>query len=575
VLARITILLIVTLPAFAQTPCEGTPAYSPCEFIFDLSSADLTAHPNPYSTIQLQAEFRSPHYKTYLMPAFWDGSGKMILRFSPTEAGQWTYKIASNLPALDGKEGSFKAAASDHPGYIHPANFHHWQSENKKPHLWMGYIFDRLAFAPAPEFEQALNTAAQNQFTHFRGSILGAPTDAKQVYLGPDKPNPAFFDELDRRILAVHKRGLVADLILASDPAYITTLFPDWQSRERFVRYIVGRYAPFNITWQGLAEFEDYPGGRAILKELGTALKKLDPYDHPRSSNAKITSSPLLADGWMNFIVEGALDDTVPSVEHQFYQVPFVGLTDAKHLWNSTADGEYPEFRGDRPEFAKHWYELISDTRYWELEPYFEVDGARGFALEDTEYVNYIEHPSQPVEVTVEKHGYDVFWFDPATGEYAEKKKYSGEHFTGDAPDKSRAWVLLVSREGHKESMNRSYRFDSREVPLVQQVEIDPKKVPFVIDTPTDHTLPANKPVQFSAKITRQTRATGSMLYLWTAEVPTDGEGFRVIGTGSPGSFTIPSTIAQNFPAVLAIHLSALNAHGKAYALDRVYELAK
>ena len=574
-LFRFSLFLLAGIPVLAQTPCEGTPAYSPCEFTFELSAGDLAAHPNPYSTVQLRAEFRSPHFKTYLMSAFWDGARKMILRFAPTEAGQWSYKIESNLSSVKSNEGSFNAAASEAPGYIHPANFHHWQSENKKPHLWMGYIADRFPVESAPEFDQQLNTAAENHFTHFRGSILGNPSDAKQVYLGPDKPNPAYFDELDRRILAIHKKGLVIDLMLASDSAYLSSLFPDWQARERFLRYIVARYAPFNVTWQGFEQFEDFPGSRALLKELGMALAKLDPYDHPRSSNAKVTSSPLLADGWMNFIIEATTDDTIGSVEHQFYQVPFVGVTDAQHLWNSTADGEYPEFRGDRPEIAKHWFDFIADTRYWELEPYFEVDGARGFALEDTEYVNYIEHPSQPVEVTVEKHGYDVMWFDPATGEYQDRKKYSGEHFTGEAPDKSRPWVLLVSREGHKESMNRSYRFDSREVPLVQTIENDPKKVPFAIDAPSDHTLPAGKPVQFSAKITRQTRATGSMMFLWTAEVPTDGEGFRVIGAGSPGSFTIPVNIAQNFPAVLAVHLSALNAHGKAYALDRVYELAK
>ena len=72
---------------------------------------------------------------------------------------------------------------------------------------------------------------------------------------------------------------------------------------------MVARYAAFNITWQGLGEFEDYADGRALLKELGLDLKKLDPYQHPRSSNAKITSSPLLADGWMDYVIEGSQDD--------------------------------------------------------------------------------------------------------------------------------------------------------------------------------------------------------------------------------------------------------------------------
>ncbi|HYL36341.1 MAG TPA: DUF5060 domain-containing protein [Bryobacteraceae bacterium] len=572
-LARLSLPLLLSAPLFAQALCEGTPAYSPCDMPFELSAADRAAHPNPYTSAQLQVEFRSPHFKTYKMPAFWDSAGKMILRFTPTEPGQWTYRISGSLAGLDGKEGSFNAAPSDAPGFVNPANFHHWATDNKKQHLWMGYIDDRFPFESAQDFEQKLNDAAQNKFSHFRGSILGNAADRSRVYLAADKPNPAYFDELDRRILAIHKRGLTADLILAANPDYITSLFPDWQARERFIRYIVARYAPLNITWQGLEEFEDYANGRALLKELGQDLARLDPYQHPRSSNAKVTSSPLMADGWMTFIIESSPDDMIGSVEHQFYQVPFVGVTDARHLWNATMDGEYPEFHGDQPVLCRYWFEFISDTRYWELEPYFDVDGTRAVALEDVEYVNYIERPGPPVEVSVEKHGYDVLWFNPATGEYLEQKKYKGEHFTGEAPDKSHAWVLLVAREGRKESMLRSYKFDSREVPLVQEIETSPQKLPFVIVDPAGNTLQAGKPVRFSVKLTRETRATRSMLFLWTAEVPTEKRGFRVIGTGSPGTFTIPASLAGSFPAVLSIHLSALNANGKAYAADRVYEL--
>jgi len=567
------VLCFCALSALAQSPCEGTPAYSTCEMPFELSSADPAARLNPYANFALQVEFRSPHFHTYLMPAFWDGSGnKMMVRFTPTEGGQWIYKVSSNVTAFDGKEGMFNAAMSDAPGFVNVANVHHWATDNKKAHLWMGVIADRFAFLSAAQFDEQLNEAAQNKFNHFRGSILGTAQDRALVFLGPDRPNPAYFDELDRRVGEIHKRGITTDLMLASDPGYLTSLFPDWQARERFVRYVVARYSAFNITWQGLGEFEDYAEGRALLKELGLDLKKLDPYQHPRSSNAKATSSPLLADGWMDYIVEGSQDDSVGSVEHQFYAVPFVGVTDAQHLWKSTMDGEYPEFRGDNPSIAKYWFEFMADTRHWELEPYFDVDGTRAVALEDVEYVNYIEHPGPPVEVRVEKHGYDVQWLNPATGESLEQKKYSGEHFTGEAPDASHPWVLYIAREGHKESMAKSYKFESRVVP-VQEVETDLKKIPFEIAAPPGNMLLARVPTEFSVKLTRATRATRAMMFFWTGEVVSDGRGFRVLGTGSPGTFVVPASLAANFPAVLSVHLTALNANGKAYTLDRVYQL--
>lgn len=578
-LARLAVAFsFFAISALAQTPCDGTPAYSPCEMPFEVGAADSSGHStyaNPYVDIRMEVEFRSPLFKTYLMPGFWDGiHNRMVVRFTPTAAGQWTYRVTSNVSAFDGKEGMFNAAASDAPGFVNVANVHHWATDNKQPHLWMGYIADRFAFESPAEFDRQLNAAADNKFTHFRGSILGSAKDQSAVFLGPDRPNPAYFAELDRRVGEIHKRGITTDLMFASDPGCITSLFPDSQARERFVRYVVARYAAFNVTWEGVGEFEDYADGRAILKELGLDLKKLDPYQHPRSSSAKITSTPLLADGWMDFVIEGSLDDTVGSVEHQFYQVPFVGVTDARHLWNSTMDGEYPEFSGDNPEIAKHWFDFISGTRHWELEPYFDVDGARAVALEDVEYVNYIQHPGPPVEITLEKHGYDVQWFNPATGEAVDEKKYNGEHFTGQAPDATHPWVLYIAREGHKESMLKSYKFESRVVP-VQVIETDPKKIPFEIVDPPGTAMPAGKPAPFSVKLTRQSRATRDMLYLWTGEVVSDGRGFRVLGTGSPGMFVVPESIAENYPAVLSVHLTALNGFGKAYATDRVYQLNK
>lgn len=585
-MARPTLLLVLlgslfvgwlsVTAASAPMPCEGTPANSPCEMTFDVGAAGQ-AYVNPYVSITLQVEFRSPHFKTYLMPGYWDGTRNiMVVRFTPTEAGAWTYKATSNVSAFDGKEGTFHAAVSDAPGFVIVANVHHWATEvgatnSKRPHLWMGYIADRFPFESDAEFQQQLDAAAQNKFTHFRGSILGDAADRAKVFSGPDRPNPAYFDELDRRIGEIHKRGITTDLMLASDPDCVTALFADAAARERFIRYAVARYAAFNITWQGFLTFEDYPDGRALLKELGLDLKKLDPYQHPRSSSAKFTSAPLLPDGWMDFVIEGSPDDAVGSIEHQFYQVPFVGVTDAQHLWSATMDGEYPEVRGDAGA-AKNWFDFMTTTRHWELEPYFDVDGARAVALEDVEYIEYIEHPGPPVEVTVEDHGYDVQWLNPLSGETIDAKKYKGQHYTGAPPDSSHPWILDIAREGHKESMLKSYYFDSQPVP-VQVIETDTKKIPFEIDGPAGNSLQTGKPAQFSAKLTRQSHATRDMMFLWTGEVAADGRGFRVLGTGESGTFAVPPSIAANYPAVLSVHLLAMNAFGKAYQLDRVYQL--
>ena len=53
----------------AQTPCANVAAYSACEMVFELSEKAATAHPMPYRTVELRAEFRSPRHRTLAMPA--------------------------------------------------------------------------------------------------------------------------------------------------------------------------------------------------------------------------------------------------------------------------------------------------------------------------------------------------------------------------------------------------------------------------------------------------------------------------------------------------------------------------
>jgi hypothetical protein len=97
--------------------------------------------------------------------------------------------------------------------------------------------------------------------------------------------------------------------------------------------------------------------------------------------------------------------------------------------------------------------------------------------------------------------------------------------------------------------------------------------VPYDIVEPSSTELSLSKQYTFQAKIRRDTRSTRFMIYLWTAEVAAEGQGFRVIGTGSKGTFQIPADIAKKFPATVLVRVAALNANGKAYVTDKVYKL--
>jgi hypothetical protein len=585
------------------SPCGGTPAYNSCELVFELSDADAAKHPDPYRTAELSVNFRSPRQHSYVLPGFWDGGRRMVVRFSPVEAGQWDYLVTSNINTWDGQKGNFTAAASESKGFIHPAALHHWAYSEKangldQGHLWMGVSEPRFAFLDDAAFHAVVDARAAQKFNHLRGPIFGQGSDPALFQV----PNLAFFQRLDQRVRYLNQKGLIADLVLVRRPGDLLRLVPSQDQLRRFARYIAGRYAAMDVTWQLVEEFEGEVDARALLKDFGAALKQADPYLHPRTAGARVTSAPLLDDGWMNFAAYGSPDDAVAAVEHQLFPVPFVSLsvgredsgagksdpndvdaaTFRRRLWNATMDGESVTYANtgsgaqytDSPGAKQMtvWYDLLSGTRFWELEPFFDVDNGRGLALEGVEYLIYIEKPG-PLELIVAKHSYDVFWIDPANGE-SVRRKFSGDHFTMEPPDRSHDWILHVVRLSHMEGMNKSYKFESREdsegnpLPIaMQEIEANTAKVPFVIEQPTGD-LSVSKPVAFSAKLTRESRATRSMMWVWTGDASGQGQGYRVLATSQKGTFPLPAGLAATYPAVMHLRLYGMNANGKVYEVD-------
>lgn len=583
-------LAVMAGAASAQTVCQPVLAYTPCEIVFELDAAESKLHPNPYWSVELRAEIRSPKFKTYQVHGFHDGGNRIVIRFAPTDAGSWDFRLTSNLPRFNGKQGRFEATPSDHPGFVRVQNVRHFAyEESKKPHLWMGDTVPGFASMDRAAFDQMVEARAKEKFNHIRGFYLGE--DAAKAFPAPDRPQTSFFQELDRRVRAMNERGITVDLVLGHAQNQLAKLLPDRISRERFIRYAASRYAAYGVTWQMVEQFETYENGRAFCKELGLAMKLYDPMAHPRSTHAAQTSAPLVNDGWLDYLIYDSDNDHLNGVERQVYAKPFVNVgfagktattgADFRHkLWRAAMNGQYLHGRrqGDAPEDLKAmtvWFELFSGTRYWDLEPYFDVDGGRAVALEGIEYIVYIEKPSGPVEVLVEKHGYDVYWINPATGEAIrpKDKDWKGEKFVGEPPSATQDWILHLSRDGKKEGMLKSYKFEARPVP-VQEVETLEKAVPFTLAEPAGDTISVSKPVAFEMKLKRATRATRTVSYLITGEVTTNGQGYRVLGTGSKGQLEIPPALAKAAGSgVMVVRVTGLNANGKAYAVDRVFRL--
>ena len=210
---------------------------------------------------------------------------------------------------------------------------------------------------------------------------------------------------------------------------------------------MISRYAPLNVTWEGIEHFEDRAGNRALLKEIAASLDKYDSFHHPRSTDARITSSVLLRDDWENFIIEGSPNPQLGAVERQFTAAPQVHVIQGiepdafRHeLWLSTTNGEYPTmtYQAARNpaniEAMKVWIKVMADVRHWEFEPFFDVDGARAVGLDNVEYLLYAEKPGT-VEISFsEKHKYNPRWINPRTGETIDLKDVKQDTYSETTP---------------------------------------------------------------------------------------------------------------------------------------------
>jgi hypothetical protein len=608
---RLTVALLLGAHAVsAQTPCAPTPLFRPCDIAFELSETAARAHPRPYLTVQLQAEMRSPEYKTYLVPAFWDGGRRLVIRFAPDEVGKWTFRVTSNVPEFNGKVETFNSTDSDSPGFLRPANGHHWRwTRSLKPHLWMGDTCYRLGFLDRAQFDKLVATRSAQKFNHLRFLALPGEELTARAFSTPDDPAPEYWQELDRRVAELNKAGLVADVILGSDQNHLAKVFPSFAQRERYVRYILARYAAFNVTWQLVQEFEEYEDARNTMKQLGSLVKKADPHNHPRTAHTVQTSSPLAADGWMDYLLYQSSDVALGGVERQVYALPMVNSEFAyedsgrgkshphhvdaaefrRRLWRMSMTGQYPTFGNTGTYWGRNfafdpayldspgakamtgWFDFMSRTRYWDLEPYFDVAGGVSLALPGTEYIVYAERPG-PVEVQVEKHEYQIYWLNVASGEIRkEKKDWKGETYTAQTPGEGE-WVLHLSRDGRKEGMLRSYKFESRPF-LQQEIEIARARLPFTLAAPADGELPVGTPIPYSIKLNKETRASKAMQYVIVGESVRDGQGARVLASGAEGRFTIPKQLVKSVPATLSLRVYGLNGVGKLYAEDHVFQL--
>src|SRR5690606_31850506 len=260
----------------------------------------------------------------------------------------------------------------------------------------------------------------------------------------PGQPAVEHFRELDRRVAYANSKGIVVDLVFGGANNELAELLPERVQRERYVRFLVARYGAYNVTWQGLEQFETYEDGRVLLREMMGLIQRLDPYSHPRSTHTVASSGPLSEDGWMTYITHQGASDSLAVIDYETHLLPVVNAgvgaegdipSDElrKRMWRVAIRGSYPTYASaDEASIqetagvkaATHLFDFFAQTRNIVLQPYYRLTGGRAMSLQyingwdeakGVEYVVYVEEPG-PVDLLVPKSDYDVSWFNPVDG---------------------------------------------------------------------------------------------------------------------------------------------------------------
>ncbi|MCR4762783.1 MAG: DUF5060 domain-containing protein [Lachnospiraceae bacterium] len=270
---------------------------------------------NPFTDCRISGEFSGPS-ETVRTDGFYDGNGEYVVRFMPDEEGDYRFTIHGDfsdsipLPV----RGSFHVtpAKDGNHGPVDVCDTHHFRYRDGTPYYSLGTTCYAWVHQPEELQEETLRTLRTAPFNKIRFCIFpkhydynyaepltypfeGSPCDTAdlnrstmQRFTEEKKGNhwdfthlsPGHFRRFDRRIRQLMEMGIQADLILFHP-------YDRWgfdgmgaENDDRYVRYVVARYAACRNVWWSLANEYDYIRSktREDWERIGALISDTDPF---------------------------------------------------------------------------------------------------------------------------------------------------------------------------------------------------------------------------------------------------------------------------------------------------------
>ena len=270
---------------------------------------------NPYKEVEITAVFTGPDKTTKRVRGFWDDGDIFRVRFTPPRAGTWRYSITSNQ-ANDGglrQSGELRVAGGSGDGFLRVdastkrslvfdsgarhltfANTYYGIVDNVlKGGGWKAairqskrYGIDRVRFLLHPWGKPAAY-----------GRSIPYASDGDH-----DRLNIGHWKAVDKVVQHLAQQKMTADIIFFPDS---NLAFGSRAQDERFVRYVIARYAAYpNVVWCLANEWSYSPKNATYWQRLGKIVSREDPWATSANGNRRLLSIHNRTD-W-NFQFHGA-----------------------------------------------------------------------------------------------------------------------------------------------------------------------------------------------------------------------------------------------------------------------------
>jgi hypothetical protein len=466
--------------------------------IFELTLTSAENYPNPYLKMPgddtspgfVEGRFTGPNDETITIDGFWDGGDTWKIRMAPTAIGTWTYTTSSPDSGIDGESGSFECIPSSSHGFvrIHPDNPFAFAYDDGTPFFWLGdsipifYIVANLRFDDGSFQRYVDNRAVIGVNNSYFGSWIFKKTGNFAQNEGgynfnnndPDQLNPAFWQWADKRLEYTVSKGIVPGLGIGWPDQRVQN-FGD-NRLMRAWRFMIARYAAYNVMWDVIPEPEDYLSGwERWLRKFGKAVEKFDPYAHltsyhpggnPGTSDGR-TATPHGNDAWLDFNTQQLCSNLASiisqdrqygkPVENHEFCFESSDIIRRKKAWEIVTNGGYIGWYDHEdssvPVAGLMYMSYIGNffrqkTKFWLLQPHNEyIIRGTGYctAITGEEYVVYLPSGgSVTVDLSIAYGTLPVEWYNPATGETtAAESRQGGTSRSFTAPDVN-DWVLHI-----------------------------------------------------------------------------------------------------------------------------------